>query len=65
MIRNIASYTSLTLTILVLLYVSFQSNETIGLSKYSTEGLNLNYTVSIDAIVNENQSLLTDSDFDK
>ncbi|MDG1729063.1 MAG: peptidoglycan-binding protein LysM [Algibacter sp.] len=64
MIRNIASYTSLTLTILVLLYVSFQSNETIGLSKYSTEGLNLNYTVSIDAIVNENQSLLTDSDFE-
>ena len=49
MVRNIASYVTLTLTILTLLYISFQSNETIDLSKYSTEGLDLNYTVSIDA----------------
>ncbi|MEP3836687.1 MAG: peptidoglycan-binding protein LysM [Algibacter sp.] len=64
MIRNIASYVSITLTILTLLYVSFQSNETIDLSKYSTEGLDLNYTVSNVAAVNENQSELTDSDFE-
>lgn len=56
MLRNIASYSTLTLTILTLLYVSFQSNETIDLSKYSTEGLDLNYTVSIDV----NQTELKD-----
>jgi hypothetical protein len=50
MVRNIASYSTLTLTILALLYFSFQSNETIDLSKYSTEGLDLNYTVSKDDI---------------
>ncbi|WP_298553442.1 peptidoglycan-binding protein LysM [uncultured Algibacter sp.] len=64
MVRNIASYVSVTLTILTLLYASFQSKETIDLSKYSTEGLILNYTVSIDATVNDNHSALTDSDFE-
>ena len=62
MVRNIASYVALTLTILALLYVSFQSNETIDLSKYSTEGLNLNYTVSIDAIEVDNTLLSNDLD---
>ncbi len=62
MIRNIASYVSITLTILTLLYVSFQSNETIDLSKYSTEGLDLNYTVSNDASKNANNSASKDSD---
>ncbi len=46
MVKNIASYSTLTLTILALLYFSFQSNETIDLSKYSTEGLDFTYTVS-------------------
>jgi len=64
MIRNIARYVSITLTILVLLYVSFQSNETIDLSEYSTEGLDLNYTVSNNATVNQNESALGDSDFE-
>ena len=64
MIRNIASYVSITLTILTLLYVSFQSNETIDYSKYSTEGLDLNYTVSIDPINDDSQSALKDSDFE-
>lgn len=49
MIKNIASYVTLSLTICFLLYVSFSSNETIDLSKYSTKGLELNYTVSLDA----------------
>ncbi|SFD28946.1 peptidoglycan-binding protein LysM [Algibacter pectinivorans] len=64
MIRNIGRFVTITLTILTLLYVSFQSNETIDLSKYSTEGLDLNYTVSNIAAVNENESELWDSDFE-
>ena len=62
MVKNIASYATLTLTILVLVYVSFQSNETIDLSKYSTEGLDLNYTVRIDAIEVNNSLVSNDSD---
>ena len=46
MIKSIASYLTLTLTICILMYISFSSNETIDLSKYSTKGLELNYTVS-------------------
>ncbi|PWH82121.1 peptidoglycan-binding protein LysM [Algibacter marinivivus] len=61
MLRNIASYSTLTLTILTLLYVSFQSNETIDLSKYSTEGLDLNYTVSIDVSQTELKKESNDS----
>lgn len=53
MIRNIASYVTITLTILVLLYVSFDSNEKKDLSKYSTAGLDLNYSVSIEADEND------------
>lgn len=48
MIKNIASYSALTLTISVLLYASFSANETIDLSEYSTEGLELNYSVDLD-----------------
>ncbi|WP_370476722.1 peptidoglycan-binding protein LysM [Tamlana flava] len=50
MVKHIASYMTFTLTISALLYLSFQSNETIDLSKYSTEGLNLNYTVNDDNV---------------
>ncbi|WP_242085113.1 peptidoglycan-binding protein LysM [Aestuariivivens sediminis] len=48
MVKNIASYSALTLTISMLLYASFSANETIDLSEYSTEGLNLNYSVGLD-----------------
>jgi hypothetical protein len=48
MVKNIVSIVALTLTISTLLYFSFQSNETIDLSAYSTNGLNLDYTVSIE-----------------
>lgn len=48
MIKNIASYSTLALTICIMLGVSFSSNETIVLSKYSTKGLKLNYTVNLD-----------------
>lgn len=48
MIKNIASYSTLALTICILLGVSFSTNETIDLSKYSTKGLELNYTVNLD-----------------
>ena len=54
MIKNIASYVTLSLTICFLLYVSFSSNETIDLSKYSTKGLELNYTVSLDDDIKDN-----------
>ena len=48
MTKNIASYSTLALTICILLGVSLSSNETIDLSKYSTKGLELNYTVNLD-----------------
>tara|TARA_R110002050_G_scaffold74772_5_gene160206 strand:+ start:21699 stop:22358 length:660 start_codon:yes stop_codon:yes gene_type:complete len=52
--KSIASYLTLTLTICILLFVSFSSNETIDLSNYSTKGLELNYTVSQDEGINNN-----------
>jgi len=58
MIRNIGSFLALSLTICILLFVSFSSNETIDLSKYSTHDLVLNYTVGQDtAIINDNDAL--------
>ena len=62
MVRNIASYVTLTLSVLALLYISFQSDETIDLSKYSTEGLDLNYTVSLEAIESNQDLAFNDSD---
>jgi hypothetical protein len=61
MIRNIVSIVALTMTISTLLYVAFQSNETIDLSKYSTNGLDLNYTVRIETDGNNNLSDSTNS----
>ncbi len=61
MIKNIASYVTLSLTICFLLYVSFSSNETIDLSKYSTKGLELNYTVSLDADIKDDIKALNDA----
>ncbi|WP_298343363.1 peptidoglycan-binding protein LysM [uncultured Algibacter sp.] len=61
MVKNIASYITLTLTILALLYVSFQTDEAIDLSKYSTEGLDLNYTVSKDVIDLDNALVTNDA----
>ncbi|MDO7172860.1 peptidoglycan-binding protein LysM [Mariniflexile sp. AS56] len=52
--KSIASYLTLTLTICILLFVSFSSNETKDLSKYSTAGLELNYTVSQDHSIKDN-----------
>ncbi|GAA3577450.1 peptidoglycan-binding protein LysM [Snuella lapsa] len=54
MIKSIASYVALPLTICFLLYVSFSSDESIELGTYSTKGLVLNYTVSQDANVKDN-----------
>lgn len=52
--KSIASYLMLTVTICILLFVSFSSKEKIDLSKYSTSGLKLNYTVSQDQSSHEN-----------
>ncbi|MBP0905196.1 peptidoglycan-binding protein LysM [Mariniflexile gromovii] len=46
--KSIASYLMLTVTICILLFVSFSPDEAMDLSKYSTAGLKLNYTVSQD-----------------
>jgi hypothetical protein len=40
--------------------VSFSSNETVDLSKYSTNGLELNYTVSQDQSIDDNALVLND-----
>lgn len=56
MVKNIASYTALTLTICFILHVSFSSNEVVDLGKYSTKGLDLDYTVRADT--DENSDLL-------
>jgi len=61
--KSIASYVTLTLTICILVYVSFSTDETVDLSKYSTEGLELNYTVSQDASIETN--LLASNDVKK
>jgi hypothetical protein len=52
--KSIAGYLVITLTICILVFVSLSSNETIDFSKYSTAGLELNYTVSQDESVHNN-----------
>lgn len=54
MIKNIASLLALTLTISILVYVSLSTNKTIDLSDYSTEGLDLNYSVKEDVEIASN-----------
>ena len=53
MVKNIASYLVLALTICILLQTSLSTEETIDLSGYSTDGLVLNYTVGNDASIRE------------
>ncbi|WOD43669.1 peptidoglycan-binding protein LysM [Hwangdonia lutea] len=59
--KSIASYLTLALTICILLYSSFSSDETIDLGKYSTEGLVLDYTVGVDANINDDALALNDA----
>lgn len=63
MIKNITSYLTLSLTIIILLYISVSSSETIDLSEYSTKGLVLDYTVCPDAGINDN--VLASNDLNK
>lgn len=58
--KSIASYLSISLTICILVVVSLSSNETIDLSKYSTKGLDLNYTVSQEPNAQEGDLALID-----
>ena len=58
--KSIASYLILSLTICVLLYVSLSSKDTIDLSKYSTKGLELNYTVSPEPNTHESDLALNE-----
>ena len=48
MVRHIAKYITIALTLCILWHVSFKTDETIDLSKYSTEDLDLDYTVGND-----------------
>ncbi|WP_341214824.1 peptidoglycan-binding protein LysM [uncultured Wocania sp.] len=59
--KSIASYLTLTLTICILLYSSFSSDETIDLGKYSTEGLVLDYTVGLDTNIKDDLLASTDA----
>ena len=61
--KNIASYSALSLTICVLLYVSLSNNDTTDLSRFSTKGLDLNYTVSQD--IDNSGELLASNDGNK
>ena len=54
MTKSIVGYLSLTLSIGLILMVSFSSKESIDLSEYSTKGLVLNYTVSLDEGIKDN-----------
>ncbi|XCF05529.1 peptidoglycan-binding protein LysM [Tamlana crocina] len=66
MVKHIAGFTTLTLTVIVLLGTSFQTDETIDLGNYSTEGLNLNYTVIDDTQQSDDLlALLKDDDADE
>lgn len=60
MVKNIASFLALTLTISILFYVSLSTNESIDLSDFSTEGLNLNYSVTNDSEIAANFEETTD-----
>ncbi|TYA71477.1 peptidoglycan-binding protein LysM [Seonamhaeicola marinus] len=54
MVKNIGSYFTLGLTIIFLLFVvSFSKDETIDLSKYSTKGLDLQYTVNLNGAISK------------
>lgn len=59
--KSIASYLLMSLTICVLLYVSLSPKETIDLSKYSTAGLDLNYTVSQEPTIQEQDLAINES----
>src|SRR5690606_13075107 len=59
--KNIASYLILSLTICVLLYVSLSGKNTIDLSKYSTKGLELNYTVNQEPSSHEHDLVLNET----
>ncbi len=54
MTKNIVGYSILTLSISLILIASLSSKEAIDLSKYSTKGLVLNYTVSLDGGIKDN-----------
>lgn len=56
MTKNITSILGLILAIILLCIVSFSSHEKLDLGKYSTKGLVLNYTVSLDGCINNNTS---------
>ena len=61
MVKNIASFLALTLTISILFYVSLSSNESIDLSDYSTQGLTLNYSVNTDEEIATNFNSSTET----
>ncbi|MBD0832611.1 peptidoglycan-binding protein LysM [Aestuariibaculum sediminum] len=61
--KSIATFIALSVTICILAYVSLSANETVDLGKYSTAGLELNYTVSQDENIKDN--VLASNDVNK
>lgn len=63
MTKNIASYLVLVLITVIMLSVSFSSKDSIvDFSKYSTAGLELDYTVSLDEGINDDVLVSNDED---
>ncbi|MCR8669090.1 peptidoglycan-binding protein LysM [Aestuariibaculum sp. M13] len=61
--KSIATFIALSVTICILLSLSFTTDETVNLGKYSTAGLELNYTVSPDEDIKDN--VLASNDVNK
>ncbi len=61
--KSIISFLLITLVLAAVLFVLLSSNETIELGKYSTEGLDLHYTVSQDEGINDD--VLASNDVNK
>lgn len=54
MMRKVINYFAIPLAIIAMLYIALSSNSTVDPEIYSTDGLELNYTVSKDMALNTN-----------
>ncbi|RKE95056.1 peptidoglycan-binding protein LysM [Ichthyenterobacterium magnum] len=61
MIKNVINYFAIPLAIGAVLYIALSTNASLDMSRYSTEGLELDYTVSRDLALNSNETKLSNS----
>ena len=59
MIKNVINYFAIPLAICAVLYIALSTNASLDMSRYSTEGLELDYTVSRDLALNSNETKLS------